>query len=641
MLGIAYLALYELCGAVIAARLFSRYGRMTRLWLGLTLGCAMLMWFPSLFAFFMDFTLGAQAAAGVLAVALAACALLVGRRAPGAAAEATEPPAALVLGAVIPFLLVMAYMQYTHTLRPENGALYVGQSTYGDLNLHLGIATGLVNASYPPEYTLLPGTLLGYPFLMDAASASLYMLGLPLRWAFIVPGVLMSALVFWGFVMFSWEVTGSWRAVLLSYLLLFLNGGLGFAYLFDMAGRDSSALVEAFTGFYRAPANLLDQNVRWVNVLVDMMLPQRTLLAGWTMVIPALWLLMRCVRERDWRLFLCLGVWAGAMPMVHTHSFMALGLISGGVMVCSLLWEKREKRAGLWRGFALYGATAVALALPQLLTWTFPQTVGGGSLGLRFNWANWQNGGLVDGYFWFWIKNAGLVYIIMAPAARYGTKRQKMLAAGALAVYVVAELIQFQPNEYDNNKLFYVAFIAILPVAARYLTALYDRLRGFPGRRLLAALFIGVSLCSGVMSVARECVSNYQLYGASEVAAADYVKENTPGDAVFLTGGQHNNVISSLAGRRLVCGTGTFLYFHGVDYSAQQAAVRLMFEAPEENLALFETYAVDYVYISGWERSSFAVDEEAIAARWPLIFEEGNVRLYAVSDRARAAILAE
>ena len=37
-----------------------------------------------------------------------------------------------------------------------------------------------------------------------------------------------------------------------------------------------------------------------------------------------------------------------------------------------------------------YGGAAVVLALPQLMTWTFPQTVGGGSLTLRFNWVNNQ-----------------------------------------------------------------------------------------------------------------------------------------------------------------------------------------------------------------------------------------------------------
>ena len=127
--------------------------------------------------------------------------------------------------------------------------------------------------------------------------------------------------------------------------------------------------------------------------------------------------------------------------------------------------------------FALYGGVALALALPQLLTWSVPQTVHGGSLRFRFNWVNNQgNGRLIDGYCWFWIKNVGLIWLMMVPAALTGKRRPRggdgpmargdltrMLGLGALCVYVVAELIQFQPNEYDNNKLFYVAYMAMLP----------------------------------------------------------------------------------------------------------------------------------------------------------------------------------
>ncbi len=641
MLGMICLAAYGLAGCVITGRLFARRGLQTRLWLGLTLGCGMLMWFPSLFAFALGFTMAAQWLGVGLALVLAGVSLVAPRRAPSLPREAgeEEPPVWLTLCAVLPLALVMAYMQYTHTLLPVDGALHTGQSTYGDLNLHLGIATGLVNQAYPPDYTILPGTMLGYPFLVDAASASLYMMGMSLRWAFIVPGTLMCALVFWGFLMLAWELTKSVRAVILSYALMFLNGGFGFAYLFDLAGKDPSRLMEAFTGFYKAPANLIDYNIRWVNVLVDMMLPQRTLMAGWLAVIPALWLLMRCVKERKASQFLALGVWAGFMPMIHTHSFLALGLISAGVMAVSLVQAKPENRRPLVRGFLCYGFIAVALALPQLCVWTFPQTftgVRGGSLRFRFNWANWQNGGLVDEYFWFWLKNVGPVFIIMVPAALAGTKRQKMLAAGALLVFAAAELIQFQKNEYDNNKLFYVAFMVMLPAAAQYLVAVYDRLKGLRGRCLIAAVFIAVSTCSGALSVVRECLSDYQLYGRGETALAGYLNENAPEHAVYLTGTYHNNAVSSIAGGRLVCGTPQFLYFHGVDYSRQMQDVTRMYQEPAQSLALFEQYGVDYVVVTNSERVSCGADESAIASLWPLVWEQDGVRLYAVSERARA-----
>ncbi len=644
MMGYIYFAAFEACGVAICERLMKRYGRMVRLWTGFTAGLILLMWLPSLFAFFMRFSAAAHwCALGTALIGAGAATLVPGRR-DDRLDDPHEPPLWLVLAVTIPLTAVMGYMQYTHVIRPEvTGALMTGQSTYGDLNLHLGIATGLVNAQYPPEYTILPGTLLGYPFLMDAMSGSLYLMGMELRWAFIIPGVFMSALVYWGFVMLAWEMTRDWRAVLLASALMFINGGLGFIYVIDGAVGDPARWNEVFTGFYKAPANLVDNNIRWVNVMVDMMLPQRTLLAGWCTVLPALWLLLRCMREKDRKLFLILGVWAGTLPMIHTHSFLALGIVSAVVMALSVWRSRRTNWFPVLMNFLVYGAAAVLIALPQLLTWTFPQTVGGGSFGsltIRPNWVNWDGDGLIDEYFWFWIKNVGPVYLFMVPAALMAKGRQRMFALGALGIYIIAEFIQFQPNPYDNNKLFYVAFMIMLPLAAKYLVALYERLRGLPGRQILAGAFLIVSLLSGVLSLVRECVSEYELYGANTVEATAFLKEHADGDTVVLTGTQHNNPVSSIGGMKIVCGTSSFLYYHGVNYGVQQRDVKYMFENPAANQHLFEQYGVDFIYISSSERYNYAIDYAALDAAYPAVFDNG-VRIYAVSEEAQALTASE
>ena len=215
-------------------------------------------------------------------------------------------PAWLPLALVVPLLMLSVYLQYTHTLREVDGALHVGQTTYGDLCLHLGIATGLQGSAYPPDYTLIPDVLLGYPFLMDALSASMISLRTGLAASFVIPGSLMMGLVFLGFVILAWELTHSRAAVVVSYLLMFLNGGLGFFYVLDGVWQDPTLFQNVFTGYYAAPANMVENNIRWVNVICDMMIPQRTLLAGWTMVVPALYLLSLALREGNRRLYICL-----------------------------------------------------------------------------------------------------------------------------------------------------------------------------------------------------------------------------------------------------------------------------------------------------------------------------------------------
>ena len=646
----AFLAL----GVLAAEGLFSDRPRLTRAYLGLCLGLIMMMWLPSAWAFRFGFTVAAQWWALGSALVLSTALFLLGRPWRGGRPRVVGMPGRLLLLA-IPFVLLSFYLQYTHTLRPVDGALHVGQSTFGDLSLHLGIATGLRNAAYPPEYTLLPGTMLGYPFLSDALVSTMLLFGAPLRWAFITTGTLMMGLVFWGFLLLSWELTRNRKAVAIAFLLMFLNGGLGFLYTFDGAFRDGFAkLNDALFGFYLTPTNMPDLNLRWVNVIADLMIPQRTLLAGWTVCIPALLLLAQAVRRRvetfrmeplgpvhvvtesDGRLwdFVVLGFWAGLMPMIHTHSFLGLGLISLGAFLYLLV--RSDRRGQVVRNFLVFGGIAVALALPQLLTWTFPQTTGGGSLKFHLNWVN-NDGGLIDGWLWFWVKNVGLVFLLFVPAALSQEKRGRALSFGALTVFLIAETILFQPNPYDNNKLFYVAFILMVPMAAEYVAKVYDKLSGVRWRPFLLGAFLVVSTLSGSITLLRESISDYEAYSADEARAAEYVETQTPGDAMFLTGGWHNNPVSALAGRKLVCGTGTYLYFHGVNYQRQEQAARDMYEAPGENRTLFDEYNVDYIYISNYERSDYAVDEAYFLENFPTCYVSGEVTIYAVSARAREA----
>lgn len=631
MFGLIVLCAYLLCGVVCMDAVLKDKSGLIRLWTGSAFGLMLMMWLPFLFAYAMTFNQTAQYCGLAVAIVLAAVLqLTVGKRKKRAKGFMGDVPVWFFPALVLPLLLLSGYLQYTHYLRAAaDGALHVGQSTFGDLNLHVGIATGFRNAVMPPEYTILPGTPLGYPFLSDSMATTMLLFGSSIQLAFVSTGTLMMALVYTGFVVLAWKMTHRKACVVLAFVFMFINGGLGFLYTFDRIGADSSAITQLFHGFYKTPTNQPDLNLRWVNVICDMMIPQRTLLAGWTVLIPALYLLGDAAQTENTRNFALLGVWGGMMPMIHTHSFFALGMISAGLMIQRTAVS--EKRAAALKKFMIYGVLAMVFAGPQLLKWTFPQTVGGGSLNIRFNWSNNDGSGhLIDSYFWFWIKNVGLLYIVMVPAALTMKKGSvnRGFAFGALIIYAVAEVIQFQPNPYDNNKLFYVAYMIMMPITAVYLMKIWNQLKGIKGRTLLAVLFIGACTISGALSIGREVVSDYELYSKYEVAAANYIDANLPEDAVILTADQHKNAVSTLAGRKIVCGTGSFLYFHGVDYGRQREDERLMLEQPEAFADLFDEYDISYVYISNSERTTFDVNEQWFNDHCELLFATGDVFIY-------------
>jgi hypothetical protein len=322
-----------------------------------------------------------------------------------------------------------------------------------------------------------------------------------------------------------------------------------------------------------------------------------------------------------------------------------IALCGGGWLLCTQLQLERVRRSdeqpseawqrgavfrALLRGAGLYLGVTLLLALPQLIDFAFKQTVEGGVLRIQFNWVNnSQNLGMIDGYLWFWIKNVGPAFLLLLCALLDADARRKLLASGAFAIFIVAEFVLFQRNEYDNNKLFYVWYMIGAMLAADYAGVLWRRLSPLRGRWVLGAAFLAISLASGGLSLARELNSSeYQLFSADAVACAEYVENQTPADAVFITGAQHINPISALAGRHIVCGPDLYLFFHGLDYRTNTEDVARFYTDPANNLGVLDRYDVSYILLSEFERSDFGITGTAFDALFTKVFQQGEYAVY-------------
>ncbi len=662
MLSILYLLAFGAGGVCLTRLLLPRRKPVMRVYLGLGLGVLLMMWLPVLWAYAVRFSYAAHwLALGTLLLLVGAAYALRDRRDPLPFDADERGRLKRLLWAVLPLLALGAYLQYTHSIRPAaDGTLHVGQSTYGDLSLHLAVCTSIQNAAFPLHNSLMLDATMAYPYLADSFATTFLMLGMDLSAAMAVSGTVLLMLVFFGYALLCMELCRRRGAWVLAFLLLFFNGGLGFFYTFDatVSGYETTSLWDnlhtVLTGYYQTPTNQPDpHNLRWVNILCDMLIPQRGILGGWSMLMPALCLLLPplCSREaHGTRELVLLGLFAGGLPLIHTHSYLALVLLSAGTCLYLVATALRGARFTAFRPWLLYGAVAAALSLPQLIAFTFVQATGSDHfLSVWFNWANNRgNRGLVDQYLWFYLKNVGVPYVLIllalcrrkpkgAPAVPDDLRQLRLIAAGAFLIYAAAELFKFQPNEYDNNKLFYVWFLLCLPMAADYALEAYGHLRGLAGRRVLAVGFVALCFTSSVLTVARECVSDYQAYSAADVQTAAFVRQNTPEHSVFLTGNQHLNPVSSLAGRTVLCSSDLYLYYHGFNTTQRRAEIAAFYQDPAANLDLLARYQVQYIFVSSWERQSsqYTLNEAALEALFPLVFEAGGNRIFEVPEAYR------
>lgn len=629
-----YLLVFAASGVCVSGLVFRGDRPVLRLWLGLVAGLVMLMWFPALFAFISgSFDIWAQLAALVLALILGAVCLRLGGRPRLSLAGERR-----FLLSILPLVLIGWVLMLNHVIVPaSDGSLHSGQSTYGDMCMHLGIISSIsVQQSFPPEYSLLPGTAIGYPFLCDSVSSTFYTLGAGLRFSALLPAMYAYLLVVAGAYLLFEVWLGRGGAATLALYLFFVGGGFGFAYFFDLSEAGGGGISQILSGFYTTPTNYTDKGIYWVNPIADMLVPQRATLFGWALLFPCLHLLYRAAILDEHRLFLPLGVLAGCLPLVHTHSFLALGVISLVLLIANCL----SLRGGL-RLFLCYGLIAAALAAPQLLCFTFKQAASGSFLRLHWNWVNDK-----DSWLWFYVKNMGLIFLLMPPALACARRESRLFFAGGALLWLICELVVFQPNLYDNNKLIFVSYALMCGLTAEFMAKVWTALREGALRRaapVLAAFTLTACFLSGGLTLAREYVSGdhlglggwvesgYQVVSAQQRRLAEYVSENTEPDAVFATATNHNNAIAMLTGRSIVCGAGTFLYYHGLDYQPREAALKLVYEQPAEWLDFYaQEYGIDYLLVSSHERGSWAVDEENFAAELDCVYSDGDLALYSL-----------
>lgn len=615
VLSLLYMGAFLAAGAGLARRLAPHSDAQERVVLASAFATALLAGLPALAALAFDFTLPAALAALAAAGAAAVWGWL-----PAAGTARGKGVEKGFWLCVLPAAALTGWLLFTHTLYLKDGAYWCGQSTYGDLPMHLALIQSLAQqGGFPPGFSLLAGqTVAGYHYLGESVSAVFLQLGAGLKLACLLPEFAALPAVFGGAWLLAKRLLKSAGAASLAFWLFFMGSGFGFVYFL---GGEKGNFTRIFTAFYETPTNYVEENIRWVNPIVDLLVPQRATLFGWALLFPALALLAAFALENRRRLWPAIALLAAPLPLTQTHAALALVLICGVLFVRQLLTDR--SRAALFPWLALAAVCAV-MWLPQMLGEILPGVQGGERfLRLSFNWANEG-----DNYFWFYIKNIGVVYLLLIPAFLAAGKALRWFYGGGLVILLLSEFVVFQPNDYDNNKLLFVWHLLGCILVAGLLCRLAKKLPKRAAGAALAGVLVFLATFGSVLTVGRELVSEYQQFSADAIAAGEWAKEETDPHALFLTGTQHINAVASLAGRTVLCGSPSYLYYHGLNYGEQQAAAKAMYETP--SAALLEEWGVDYVVFSGFERSEFTADESWYQSNCTEVFRQGEYVIYQV-----------
>ena len=528
------------------------------------------------------------------------------RRLPGEVDDAVsrwrrlEPwPLWILLAISWPFALVVLGRGYLYT---SQGLITQGAGFYADWAAHLTYAGSFAFAhNFPPEFPVDPGHTMAYPFLIDLLAATLVPLGTSLTSALVLTSGLLALAFPAVMYLAATRFIGSRVGSVLAVLVFTLSGGLGFARLGWEIGRSGLTALHLPHGLYTQDnAN----NIQWLNPVLAWMLPQRSVLFGFSLallVMAMLWMALRASPDAEennrWAPFVFAGVVTGLTPLSHLHAY-------GTIVALAAFWTAFSPRRQ-WAGFFV---PALFLGLPAVL---WMASGGAASIHLQPGWlAHADNPSLsvpqrllqdVGESIWFWLKNTGLLIPAMVAAFIWRKVLPARLALHLAPIwlwFLIPNILVFQPWDWDNTKFFaYWALFGALAVGALLVQLLGSGLSG----RLAAYGLTFVLMASGALDLgsALNTNANAALFtGADGLQVAAWVRKHTDPMALFLTAPAHNDPVPTLGGRRVMVGYGGWLWTYGLaDWEVRTRDATTILHGGPEAAQLLRRYGVDYVVL--------------------------------------------
>ncbi|MEP7270851.1 MAG: hypothetical protein ABI882_05075 [Acidobacteriota bacterium] len=507
----------------------------------------------------------------------------------------------------------------------QDGAfLTAPANNYGDLPFHLSAITSFAwGDNYPPSNPIFAGSRFTYPFLIDFLTAFFLRAGAGWRMAFLVENIVLSVSLVGIVETLAFRFTGNRLAARLTPLIFLFNGGFGFLNFFnDLAGPEGffstiAHLPHTYTMNAMLPTRFGEVPLRWGNAFTTLIIPQRSLLFG----LPIVGLVLTCwwtalqkgtaLRERR-RLLIAAGILTGILPLLHAHSFFAIGIAT--LILVPLFWS---------RDWVAYFVPVLVLALPQAL-YLMGTPVRDDLFKKHLGWESDKVSPVL-----FWLANAGpFIFLLIAALGTRGMveTRTRRFYWPFLIWFILPNLVLLAPWPWDNIKVLICWSLVSAPFIALVLA---DGFRRSILWRLASGLLLIILTLSGVLDVIRALspVEKVTLFGAAEVEVAEMLRSRTEPGAIIAHAPIHNSSLC-LAGRQSLMGYPGHLWTHGIDYSERERDLQRIFRGGVGASELITRYGIDYLLIGPIERRQFSPDEKAIGEKYPLVFEHSEYRVY-------------
>lgn len=558
---------------------------------------------------------------------------------------------------VVFFLLFMAFFFdiFSKTSVYQDGIYKVAIAGYGDIPFHMAEVSYFIhNNPFALEEPIYSGTSLVYAFMINFLSSAFYVLSGNYILSFNLPSYI---LLFAGFYFIYKFISSFLKSVLmriLAFLIFILGSGIESIKIFhDNALWGKSNLREMANYLLHLPypiANFYNavypaQNNIWSSFMTMFLMHQRSFFFGFAAGAMILYLFTEVIKNNGKKQFYFLGIIIGSLPLVHMHTFIAVLVIIFGFYIWKIFIDENllAKR--------LIEMTGIGLVFGSIISYFFIFNSGTGEklMTFRLGWMSEPRIGAIQfnpagsmhiqewaAYLW---ENFGLFFPLLAVAIIYFSIKKKEfwlkkdpifgLVFGAIFLFIIVNIIKFQPWDYDNGKIFGYVFLAGSIIIAYFFEQWKFRLAGF----IIVIIVLFMVSAGLVDAFSRSSFAKPALYGIfsrNEQDAAEWIIKNTASGDVILTGSSHLNPVDSLAGRPVLMGYPGWLWTHGIKYQVREKDISEMYSGGVRVDELLKKYNVKYIYVGPSERYNLKPDEQQFDKKYSVVFQEKDIKIYKV-----------
>lgn len=499
---------------------------------------------------------------------------------------------------------------------------------WGDWSLHIAMANIFAYKdpidwfAYHPYFA---GGKFTYGFLTNMISGLLFRFGVPFGLAFSIPSTIYSLFLLVGMYLTLFTITQNKKASFLAVTLFFLSSGPGFIpHVFTFFENPSFA---AF--FYPEYDISRIEKYQWLagNFVNGMLLPQRAFLLGMTISVWILFLFLSTIREFNSKSLsrvqrkklVVAGILAGILPITHMHSLIFLVIVTG--LISALHYKN-------WKKLAWYVIPAAITTSLFFFGFVYGGIKNPEFMGIDLGWSA-DKGVLEWLMMWLMIWGFAIPFAVISIAL---INRKDKIAVGfylgILIVFILGNIVRFQPVMWDNSKLFLWVYFGISALNG----VLIAELTKNRGAWLVLASIVWLSLTTtGVVELTR--LQNWEqqrvfFANYTEIELGKKIRELTPPRAVFATSPEHNHPVMLWGVRSVLMGYPTWVWNFGFLHNQRQIDIQTLYKGGSEAEAIIDKYDVDYVVIGPVEKGKYNPNSKYFNNTYSAIIRENNYTIY-------------